>query len=181
MTAESATTAGTFTTEPQAWDYFDELVVANGCFAVHREVCGEYIHPRMNTIDKTARLDRLLIPSRKALDAGWRLGAIAVEGKKSGNDLGPMIAQALDYTRCAWRLSVGNPGMILMAEWLFLYPVDCPGGSIESVMAQNRIGWCRADRQRIVFGTGGMHGLVLNEDGTMTHKPMLAGRKRGSR
>jgi hypothetical protein len=181
MTPGTLTTAGTFETEPAAWAHFDELVAANGAFRMHREVCGEYIQPRVSTEDKTARVDRLLIPLRPAIDAGWMHGAIVVEGKKSGHGVGKLITQALDYSRCVWRLSEGVPGLLIATTWTFVYPVERIVGDFESVMVQNRVGYCMAERRRVVFGVGGTNGLVLWDDGTVAVKPLLAGRKRGSR
>lgn len=181
MIAEKLFTAGNFATEPDAWAHFDELVGANGAFKIHREVRGEYVHPRYNTEDRDAKVDRLLIPMKPALDAGWRLGAIAIEGKKSGHDLGPMVSQAMDYSRCAWKLTEGNPGLVVMTEWVFVYPVDHPTGTIESIMAQNRIGWCMTKPRKVIFASGATYGLVLNDDRTVIVRPLPMGRKRGSR
>lgn len=175
-------TSGTYATEPDAWAHFDELVTANKAFRMYREVCGEYLQPRPNTVQQSARVDRLLIPLPAAITAGWRLGAIAVEGKKSGHDIGPMVSQALDYSRCLWRLPEGSAvsGLLVATEWVFVYPVNHPTGAIESVMAQNRVGWCMAERRRVLFASGGTYGLVLYDDGRVTVKPLLMGRKRGS-
>lgn len=179
--ATQASTAGTFATEPEAWSHFDELVNANRAFKMHREVVGEYIQPRLNTEDKTARVDRILIPLKPAIEAGWRHGAIAVEGKKSGHDIGPMLTQALDYSRCVWRLAEGVPGLQIVTPWVFLYPVERIMGDLESIMANNRIGYCMARRRMVVFGCGGTNGLILHDDERVEVKPLLMGRKRGSR
>lgn len=181
MIATSINTAGEYATEPEAWAHFDELVTANGAFKMHREVWGDYVQARPNTELKKARIDRLLLPTKSAIDQGWSLGAVAIEGKKSGNDLGKMLAQALDYTRCAWRLRDGAPGLLVMSEWVFVYPVNPPSDTLASLMAQTRIGFCYAERQRVVFGSGGTHGLVLYDDGRITTKALVSGRKTGSR
>lgn len=181
--ATQIATSGTFATEPEAWAHFDYLVEMNGKFKMHKEVCGEYVQPRYGTEDKGARIDRLLLPKKAAIDEGWVQGAIAIEGKKSGHGFSKLVSQALDYSRCVWRLSEGVPGLLVSTAWVFVYPVarDAIVGDWESLMEQNRVGWCMVENRRVVFGSSATHGLVLYDDGRMTWKPLLAGRKRGSR
>lgn len=180
-------TRGNFSSEAEAWAYFDAVLLkASTSFRSYREVDGEYIQPRPGTESKSARIDRILIPIAGAVDAGWRDGAIGVEGKKSGHKLGRLICQGLDYSRCVWRLAdqhkPGPPGMSFITEWVFLYPVADPGCDLGSVMAQNRIGHVAPGwRGGLVFSCGGTHGIEIDADGAVKAKQLSMGRKRGSR
>ena len=180
MIAEANRTTGEFATEPEAWIHFDSVMKTCGAFRVHREVDGEYIQPRPQSESKGARVDRLLIPIAGAVDAGWDDGAIAVEGKASGSKLGPLITQALDYTRCVFRLEKGPPGLLIVPTWVFIYPLDNPRGDLESVMVNNRIGYVRATNG-LIFSCGGTNGITIDDLGTITVKRLPMGRKRGSR
>lgn len=173
-------TGGEFATEFDAWAHFDRVLEKSKAFAIHKEVVGEYIHPRPNTDAKSARVDRILIPKLPALKAGWHFGAIVVEGKKSDTKVGKLIAQAMDYTRCVFTLSTGVPGLMLMSQWVFVYPLDRITGDIESIMAQNRIGYVTPHRD-IGFYCGGMCGLRVCESGAVEVKPFPMGSKRGNR
>jgi hypothetical protein len=173
-----------FVTEPDAWAHFDALMEANKSFRIYREVSGEYIQPRPQTEDKTARVDRLMMPLPKALEAGWRGGAIAIEGKKSDCHVGRLVTQALDYSRCAWTLGEEHtyPGLTLMTRWVFVYPVERQHGDLESIMVQNRIGYVIAHRRTITFGIGATNAIKIFDDGTVQiARSLPMGRKRGSR
>lgn len=178
-------TSGEFADEPGAWAAFDAVVERSGAFRVCPEVKGEYVHPRPQTDEKGARIDRVLIPLKKATEAGWEHGAIGVEGKRSGAKIGPLIAQALDYTRVVWRTDERHlpcpPGMLLMTEWVFVYPLECPKGDIESVMANNRIGNVTLAAGELRFACGVPYGLVIKADGSILARRLPMGRKRGSR
>lgn len=185
-TIEKPRTAGEYATEFDAWAAFDDVLkLVPGAFRVYEEVCGEYVQPRIGTEEKGARVDRLMIPIAGAVAAGWRDGAIAVEGKKSDHKIGKMIAQGLDYSRCAWRLEdrhkPGPEGLILMTEWVFLYPIEHVPSELMSIMAQNRIGQVSISKNGLWFTCGGMNTLVIRTDGTITAKSLPMGRKRGSR
>ncbi len=172
-----------FPDEPEALRELDSIIMASALFSIERECVGEYIHPRHNTNDKEARIDRILIPTQKAIDAGWNCGAVGFEGKKSGTALGPMLVQAIDYTRCLFVLSNKNK---IMLDWIFCFPVKNPGGDIESVMLNNRIGCAYIrewDTDRILKLTAGSTNVF---EGTATRmgyikSPPPFGKKRGSR
>jgi hypothetical protein len=181
MLAESQLTDGLFQEESDALEVFDRIVESSGVFRLHREVPGEYIMPRLGTEDKDARLDRLLIPLPPAIDAGWLWGAVAVEGKRSGKKLGRLATQALDYTRCAWRLERGVPGLELLCSWIFLFPAIFPQGDLGSVLANNRIGCCHIHEGNLLFTCGGTTGIALSRGGVITVHKFPMGNKRGSR
>lgn len=170
-----------FDTEADAWAHFDTFVERSKAFRIHREVPGEYIHPRVDTVDKSARIDRLLIPLNPAVQAGWTGGAIGVEGKRSDPHVGRLVAQAMDYSRCVFELEAGVPGLLLMLRWVFVYPIERQIGDIESLMAQNRIGYVRACNRSLAFACGGMNGIVITSGGDITVQQFPMGKKRGSR
>jgi hypothetical protein len=77
-----------------------------------------------------------LIPDNAIRQAGWR-GAIGIEAKRSGEKLGPIIAQAADYQRAVWSMPFG---IDIMLRRVFLWPASETFGAIASFMSQNRIG-----------------------------------------
>lgn len=193
MSVQQVLTGGNFGDEPTAWVHFDAQAERNAMFRVHREVWGELIQPRFGCDDPPAesggpvrkgnwlRIDRILVPSRKVLDAGWCGGLIGVEGKRSGAKIGKVISQALDYSRCVFELP--DTHFLVMVRWVFLWPLEGePKGDLGSVMAQNRIGWVRSStRTPLVFGCGMTHGITVNFDGTADVQQLPMGRKKGNR
>lgn len=181
MSDVNVMTNGCFQSEELAMEAFDLIVESNGAFRLHKEVCGEYLQPRADTEKKEARIDRLMIPLKEAISAGWKMGAIGVEGKRSGSKIGKVVSQALDYSRCAWTLTDGVPGLLLLVRWVFVYPSDFPVGDIGSVMAQHRIGCVTLCGDSLYFNCGGTNGLILSAGGSVQIKPLPMGKKAGSR
>ncbi len=182
---EFLSTVGKHADEPAAWQEFDEIISRSGAFTMYREVRGEYIHPRIETEDKTARIDRILIPTNKLLDAGWKHGgAIGVEGKKSDMKAGPLVVQAIDYTRCAFRIE-RNECLIanVLPRWVFVYPVKPGAGDIASIMQRNRIGtvFVNGYSGALVFSCGNTSVITIYGDGLVKAKDTNIGNKRGSR
>lgn len=174
-------TGGEWDTEEAAWEHFDLMLDKCKAFAVHKEVRGEYLQPRLATEEKNARIDRILIPRAGAIEAGWRDGAIGVEGKRSGMKIGRLVSQAMDYSRCIWELDNGVPGLLLMVRWVFIFPVSRQYEDLESIMCQNRIGYVTSYNRTVSFNCGAQHGIVINDDGSLRTTKLLMGRKRGSR
>jgi len=174
-------TDGAFLDEAQALAAFDRIVEANGAFRLYREVPGEYLQPRPDTEDKGARIDRLLVPLKPAVDAGWRAGAIAVEGKCSGKKLGPIVSQALDYSRCAWTLEEGVPGLRLLCLWTFLFPVKDLNCDLGLIAANNRIGQCSIRNESLSFSCCATGILTVETSGGLRVRNPAMGKKRGSR
>ncbi len=180
MIPQATRTQGTFVNEPDAWQWFDEMMNRANAFRVLHEVNGEYVQPRPQTELKGARIDRILIPLAKAVDAGWVDGAIGIEGKASGCKIGKLFTQALDYTRCAFTLEK-PPGLIIMPTWVFVYPAEEPIGDMESITLQNRIGTAKESGGRLEFHCGVMRTIVVHPDGNIQVKSPPMGHKRGSR
>lgn len=169
-----------YPTETEASTAFDAAVAACGLFTPYFEVPGTLTQPRPGQVDKTLRIDRLLVPNDRLLSLGWRYGIVGVEIKRSGIKAGPAIAQAMDYARAVWTL----PGskFQVVPSWIFLWHMDPPGGPLESVMAQNRIGSARSTGwARLELKTGGMNILRVGLDGSVRVGVTTVGAKVGSR
>jgi len=160
---------------------FDAIVESSGAFHLYREIWGEPLFHRPGTQLKQMRVDRILTPNRKLLDAGWKGGVIIVEGKRADFHLGKAVSQAQDYARCAFTLPSG--GVRVVADWVFIWPLEGePKGDVGSIMAQSRIGWVSSSAMRpLVFGCGGTHGITVNSDGSVFVKQFPMGRKTGNR
>lgn len=178
--SNESTTCGYFRTEDDAWKAFDAAVDKAGAFKTYVKVYGEYLQPRVATEIKIAEIDRILVPNQKAIDAGWNGGIIGVEGKKSGVKLGPPVSQALDYSRCAFRLA---NNFWVHPLWVFVFPMEKQNGPLQSLMYQNRIGtvefsYCRS----LVFSTATCTGVIhITPNGDLFAKQVEGGNKRGSR
>lgn len=175
------TTCGDFSTEEEAVAEFDRIVNSTGLFTIHTEVKGRYVNGRPNVDDENPRIDRIIIPQPKIISQGWKHGAIAVECKASGKKLGRVIAQALDYSNAVFEI---KPGFHIWCEWLFIWPLEKVHGDVESIMAQNRIGWCRpnGNRTAMSFGTGSQNMIRIGADGDIQSVcSVTTGKKRGSR
>lgn len=180
-------TSGGFETEGDALALLDDIVAATGMFHVYREVEGYYMTHRPGRDLKTPRIDRILVPTPRGKEFGWK-ATIGVEAKRSGAKLGPLVCQALDYSWAIYR--VGDA--YLHPEGIFLFPVRKEGvdgesiyHAIESVMTQNRIGYAYPDGEGLTFGLGGCGVLRLDRDvGRISARGDLfarVGRKIGTR
>jgi hypothetical protein len=127
---------GTWMSEVDSAAEFDRRVETTGLFErVFKEVRGYYLSYRPNRQDREARIDRILLPSKRLRDAGWSR-VIGVELKRSGEPIGKPLAQAIDYMHCVW--NVGHYWML--AEHVFLWPYHRQFKATESVMLQNGVG-----------------------------------------
>jgi hypothetical protein len=107
-------------------------------WVIHREVNGWLLHPRQFGDGKlNLRVDVVLEPTEELMYAGWRWGPIPIECKKSDHNIGPALCQLMDYTRCVWSLP---NGFDVMSRLCFLWPLKPPGGTVASMMVQNRVG-----------------------------------------
>lgn len=180
---------GEWTTEKESANAFDVAIESCGLFArVYREVRGYLLAPRINRETKEhLRIDRVLMPGPKLIERGWTHD-IGVEIKKSGRrneigmereKLGPALAQAIDYTHCAW--NVGTHW--IWCRYFFLWPFAKQYNVAESVMAQNCIGvvYPGYSDTSIVFQLE-RQVIRTNRDGSKLHVATpRAGRKVGSR
>lgn len=132
-------------------------------WVVHTEVNGWLLSPRSFSDGKLSlRADVVLEPTDALCMAGWRWGPVVVECKKSGANVGHALNQILDYGRCLWSLP---GGFDVMPRFCFLFPFAPPGGTVASLMVNNRIGGAylrEYARDRLVLR---FNGYVAYEDG----------------
>lgn len=168
---------GSWQTEPESAAEFDQRVDACGLFErVFKEVRGYYLSYRPNREDKDARIDRVLLPGKQLRDAGWSR-VIGVEIKRSGEKLGRPLAQAIDYTWCAW--NVGHYWML--CENVFLWPFEKQHRAVESVMVHNSVGVIYEQPSASLVFQLERQVIRANRDGTFQVAAPAAGRKVGSR
>ena len=148
----------------------------------HQEVSGFLLSPRPFSDGKLdLRVDVVLEPTHRLMMAGWRWGPVAIECKKSDHPVGPALCQLLDYTRCVWSLP---GGFDVMTRMCFLWPFKPPGGTLLSVMVNNRIGgaFLRPYReQRLVLMFNGTIAYESCDDGPRVANDLRGGNKTGSR
>lgn len=159
---------------------FERDMTSSGLFHIMHEVRGYYHYLRPGVDQKTPRIDFLLAPSDKLLNMGWTNGAIGVEAKGSGVKIGPVVSQAMDYTRASFETQRG----LITPSAVFLYPVNSkPQHDIESVMTSNRIGIVRQWRWGDIDFFMSINYLRIRPDGRceIGNIPFASGRKAGSR
>jgi hypothetical protein len=174
-------TSGTWSTEVEAETAFDEATSARpDLWQAYRQVPGTLIHPRRAQIDKSMRIDRILVPKQGLIDAGWTHGVFGVEIKRSGESLGKPIAQALDYLRSVWTLP---NNFHVWLDWVFIWPMPATSGALASICAQQRIGSARpgwSDARSIELHCGPTTMLRVANGEIKVGNPRN-GRKSGSR
>lgn len=169
-----------YATEAEACVAFDAAVASTGLFHIHREVRGTLTQPRPGQVDKTVRIDRILIPAQRLIDLGWRHGIVGVEIKRSGVKLGPALAQAMDYTRSTFTLEGGD--FLIVPTWVLVWPAENEHGPMASVMAQNRVGVVESNKWATLrLRVGEMTLLHVSSTGEVRIGSQSAGRKVGSR
>jgi hypothetical protein len=104
---------------------------------VLQEVSGEVIHPRIGCSASKVRADYVLWPKPALVENGWCVGPICIEVKRSGYPLGPLLGQAMDYMRCAFR---GPGGLIFIPQFCVVFPLGQVTTTVQSLMSSHRVG-----------------------------------------
>lgn len=174
-------TGGDFADEDDSQNAFMLAMANQRFFHVMREVSCWYYGGQPFQDNAIGRIDFVLMPRKEALDCGWRNGAIGVECKASGLKAGPVLCQAIDYAKGVFRSE--STGLLFCLSAVFLWPGLSPdGGFVTSVMAQNRIGSAWRHKNEVGFSISSTGILRIKlETQTMTHRPIVSGRKSGSR
>jgi hypothetical protein len=133
----STVTAGTYSTEAAALQALDRILDACGLFHVHREKAGVLTQLRIGQTTTAVRIDRLLTPTSRLEAAGWEDGALGIEAKRSGEKVGPALAQMGDYLRSVFPC---RAGVHVTPAWVFLWPCAKQHGTNASFMQQHRLG-----------------------------------------
>lgn len=173
-------TSGEWDNEVESAAELDRRISASELFHSYSEVCGYYIQPRFDSELKTPRIDRLLLPSQKLLRLGWKLGPVGIECKKSKMKLGPIVAQAMDYTRAIFTIpTTQNP---TYCRWIFIWPLNEFMGDIASVMSQHRIGGAYGHSfTHLNLKTGAGPNALEFSEGHVSLGNVRCGQKTGSR
>lgn len=176
---KSRYTTGPWVTEAESVAAFDQAVEDVGMFRSYTEVQGHYVQPRIGQPLCTPRIDRILVPTGELIGQGWHHGPVGVECKRSGEKIGPPIAQMVDYSRAVWEI---RRGIWIMVQWVFLWPMDIPHGPIASILAQQRLGNVQTTAtERLMFHSGQQLIGRFCRDGTIDIRPGTSGCKAGSR
>jgi hypothetical protein len=179
---------GQWSDEASAAAEFDRRITKSGLFRSYAEVRGFYLSYRPNREGKDARIDRVLVPTADLVRRGWRR-CIGIEIKRSDEKVGKPLAQAIDYTHCAWNLADNEneakrddlPSMWMMVENVFLWPFPKQSRALESVMLQNGVGVVyEQPRAPLIFQLD-RQVIRINDDGTVNVQVPQSGTKMGSR
>lgn len=172
-------TIGDWQTETASCTALDAALLEVGLWHVYPEVTGTLIQPRPGQVERSVRIDRILLPTPQLVDSGWGHGAIGVEIKRSGVKIGPPIAQAMDYTRAVWSLP---NGVKVMLDWVFIWPMERQIGTVASILAQQRIGCAYNNCYTTLHLKAGEANVIkIHRDGTVDIGSGSNGKKVGSR
>ena len=174
-------TCGDYATEPESVAAL-LAIINRDHWLVTTEVTGWLLQPRLDTDGSNyLRIDAILQPTRRLMQAGWRWGMVGIECKRSGVKVGRVISQAMDYTRCVWEMP---SGVHVMTRMIFIWPCEKPKSDIESVMVQHRIGVANPSytSDRLVFCIGGTNVYADNGDNSPHIAEIIpGGSRKGSR
>lgn len=175
-----AYTIGQWPDEASSAAALDASLAEVDLWRVYHEVPGVLAQPRPSQQDRSMRIDRVLLPNQKLLGLGWTHGAVGIECKRSGEKIGPPIAQAMDYSRTVWTLPGLNVRIWL--DWVFLWPMDRQTGPMASILAQNRIGCAYSHKWTVLHLKCGESNLIkIDQDGQIDIGDARNGQKAGSR
>lgn len=117
-------------------------------FTVYAEQWGDPLDVSPDRQYDRYRIDRLVIPRAEAIRRGWDIGAIGIEVKASGHDLGRALAQAADYQRAIWE---SPNGFHFRLRWVFLFPCPHLAGPLAAMAVHSHVGFAHAG-DGICFG-----------------------------
>ena len=170
-------TTGNYETEEDARNDFVSHVNEEH-WRVEEQVTGEVVLPKLGADKRRVCADVVLFPQKRLIEAGWLVGPVCVELKRSGVKLGPVISQAMDYMRCVFN---GRYGLKFMPQFGVVFPLARVGETAQAIMSHNRIGHSH-------IGQDGCLRLYLNgvlayteTGGVFLRAAQKSGRKFGSR
>lgn len=183
-------TSGNFVNEEESQTSLLNALGSQPFFRVHREVVGWYYGGQPFQERSECRIDFIMIPNMMAISKGWKNGIIGIECKASGKKAGPVFCQLLDYTRAVFQDPVTGGNITL--NGVFLWPnLTEKNPFLISVASQNRIGFISHETKRdfetsqlykkLSFNINSTNILTITDNKTMTCKPIITGRKSGSR
>lgn len=174
-------TIGDWPTEQESAYALDGRLESQDLWTVYREIPGVLLQPRLGQVDRQVRIDRILIPNERLCKAGWRHGAIGIEIKRSGEKLGPPLAQAMDYTRSAWTIKEAR-GISVILSMVFVWPMPKQYGPLASILVHNRIGSASFSAWTSLYLQFGDETILhVNSMGQLRLGSGNSGRKVGSR
>ena len=152
-------TCGQYETENESERHFDSLINPD-FFINEKEVVGRRLFDDKpideNGVGQRVRIDRILIPTEKAVEMGWKQGAIGVEIKKSRIAIGGVYAQIFEYRQSIFRLS-GKMGFLRVMPMVFaVFPSHNVLRDLHSLQSSQIIASCRYRPydESLHFGTG---------------------------
>lgn len=171
-------TTGPYETEEEAKAAFISHV-DDSHWDVYQEVVGDILFPKIGCKRESVRADYVLFPKDRLIQGGWSVGPICVEVKRSGSTLGPVICQAQDYMRCAFR---APHGLVFIPSFTVIFPLRGVAGAVQSIMSDGKIGQAYIDDYDDTLCIHLNGTLVYSQRGGVCLRSALrSGRKFGSR
>jgi len=171
-------TTGSYETEELAKS---ELMrhISDEHWSVEQEVVGQVVHPKQDCRATSVRIDYILWPKEPLISAGWSVGPIGVEVKRSGVKLGPVISQALDYMRCQYSCA---GGLAVRPKFCVIFPLDRVQEAVQSVMSSERIGHAHVGMDgKLRIYLNGQCAYMEGPFGVFLRSALRSGKKFGSR
>lgn len=181
-------TCGNFNSEPESAAAFDEFfsLHSQGLFVLYSEVWGEYDQTSRNFDHGRCRIDRIAVPTKKAVESGWTSGPFGVEFKSSNCNINDLVLQCIDYRLAKFRLK--NAGDPFAIQTIIMWPTLPMQYTVAGICAQWRLATCAPcaawlTEPQFTAKIGGQTWLAMKE-GTLLPKVEVTERmgfKRGSR
>jgi len=161
----SPRTTGNFSTHKAAEAFFDKML-GSEFFRIEKEVMGRRLFddkPVWGGNGQIMRLDRILHPTEKARNIGWKYGAIGVEIKKTGEKIGGVFTQVLEQRQGLYQ-SNELRGTRILPTVFAIFPSENPGGVIHSLAISQVILFCFPMDDSIIFTDGNYKIISISED-----------------
>lgn len=201
LNSQSATevTSGSYELEADSWSAFDDFINGNQFFVMEKEVFGKKLfdekpakieiisckscgaeHRIMKRHD--VKVDRILHPTAKAVEMGWKWGPIAVEMKRSSSAIGPVFAQIFEQQKSLFK-SVVLGCTRIMPLIFSVFPCGVYGHDVHSIQETQIILSCSFSKYKkaLQFKTLSNNVLEIEKDTIKVNKNWSPSTKRGHR
>lgn len=136
--ADHLLSADGFADEKEAVEDLRRRLTMSGLFKIHDEVQGK--STGLWHIQTLRRIDMVLVPTSKALDAGWNQGFVGVECKRSGKTIDEAMHQAITYMDAVWTLGDWRGLIVLSSVYCWPYYWPHKNQSLSTRLVNARVG-----------------------------------------
>lgn len=173
-----------FSTEKDAESFFDSKINSN-YFIIERQIPGRRLYddkPVKESDTQWLIPDRILHPTEKTFNLGWKWGPIAVEIKKSNMAIAPVFAQVMEQRQTILR-STHLLNTRIMPLLFAIFPCDGLTGDLHSISETQLILSCSYNKYHdsIKICMPSKHVLEIYPDQLQINLSWMPTSRKGSR